>query len=59
MNKNKNNQKFSFFVNNTVSSTIVKLRNTFAIKGILNFDVFHYSNFYTEKLQIIYANIRV
>ena len=35
------------------------LKNIFAVKGMLSFDDFQYSNQFNEKLQIIYANIRV
>jgi len=57
--KNKNRGNRSLFENENKNSTSAFWKNFFAVNGILSFDFFQYSIIYREKLQIIYANIRV
>ncbi|PWA04718.1 hypothetical protein DB895_09525 [Flavobacterium psychrotolerans] len=59
MNKNKNKSERSLFENQNNNSHIALLDNIFDLKKILNFDFFQRSSIYREKLQIIFANIRV
>ena len=58
MNKNQNTETHSATRSETKSFRRF-LQHLLAVKGILSFDIFQYSNTYNEKLPIIYANIRV
>jgi hypothetical protein len=59
MNNNKNTGKQSFSKNQNNNSYLGILDSSFAVKEILKFDFFQNSNIYQEKLQIVFANIRV
>lgn len=59
MKKNQNASIFSFQKNEISSSFLRILRQFFAIKDTLSFDVFSYLKAENEKLQIVFANIRV
>ena len=59
MNKNQNTGKHSFCESKNHTPYNGFWKSFFAMRGVLNFDIFQYSIIYREKLQIIYANIRV
>jgi hypothetical protein len=59
MNKKQNTNSFSFSKNETNKAFKALLNRYFAINGLLNFDKLRHSIVYDDKLQIIYANIRV
>jgi hypothetical protein len=59
MNKKQNNNHFSFSKNETYMAFQALLNRYFGLVGILYFDELRHSIIYDDKLQIIYANIRV
>jgi hypothetical protein len=59
MNKNQNNSNGLLLKGKNSISYKGLWRNVFTIKGSLNFDFLHFMSLNSEKLQIIYANIRV
>jgi hypothetical protein len=59
MKKNQNTRIFSSKKNENSSSFLRILRRFFAIKDTFSFDVFSYLKAENEKLQIVFANIRV
>lgn len=59
MNKKQNSTSSSFTKNETNRAFKALLNCYFAINGLLNFDKLRQSIIYDDKLQIIYANIRV
>jgi hypothetical protein len=59
MNKKQNNTHFSFSKNETYMAFQALLNRYFGLVGILYFDELRQSIIYDDKLQIIYANIRV
>jgi hypothetical protein len=59
MNKKQNTSNATFTKNETNKAFKALLNCYFAINGLLNFDKLRHSIIYDDKLQIIYANIRV
>lgn len=59
MNKKHNTKRFSTKKNNSNRSFLSLLKRFCGIKGNFGFDVFQYFKADYEKLQIVYANIRV
>ncbi|AOW10089.1 hypothetical protein EM308_11555 [Flavobacterium gilvum] len=59
MNKKQNTKRFSTKKNSNNRSFLRLLKRFYGIKGNFSFDVFQYFRADYEKLQIIYANIRV
>jgi hypothetical protein len=59
MNNNQNTKKFSSKRNRNNRSFLSLLKRFYGIKGNFSFDVFQYFKADYDKLQIIYANIRV
>ena len=59
MKKNQNNRIFSSNKNEINTSVSRLLKRFYTIKDTFNFDIYHYLKSENEKLQIIYANIRV
>jgi hypothetical protein len=59
MKKNQNKRIFSSIKNEINSSYTRLLKRFFEVKNNFNFDIYHYLKAENEKLQIIYANIRV
>ncbi|PWA08931.1 hypothetical protein DB891_09760 [Flavobacterium laiguense] len=59
MNKNQNTTNFSTKRNGNNRSFLRLLKRFYGIKGNFSFDLFQYFKADYEKLQIIYANIRV
>jgi hypothetical protein len=59
MKKNQNTKKYSSFKNENNSSFLRILRRFYAIKDAFSFDIFSFLKAENEKLQIVFANIRV
>jgi len=59
MKKNQNQRNHSSIKNENNSSFIRILKRFYTIKETFSFDIFQYLKANHEKLQIIYANIRV
>jgi len=59
MKKNQNKKIFSSIKNEINTSFSRLLKRFYTIKDTFNFDIFQYLKAENEKLQIIYANIRV
>ena len=59
MNKNQNNKNFTAKRNINNKSFLSLLKRFYGIIGNFSFDIFQYLKAENEKLQIIYANIRV
>ena len=59
MNKKQNTSNATFTKNETNKAFKALLNCYFAINGLLNFDKLRHSIIYDDKLQIIYANLRV
>jgi uncharacterized protein YutD len=59
MNKKQNTSNASFTKNETNKAFKALLNRYFTINGLMNFDKLRHSIIYDDKLQIIYANIRV
>ena len=59
MNKKQNTNNATFTKNETNKAFKALLNRYFAINGLLNFDKLRHTIIYDDKLQIIYANIRV
>jgi len=59
MNKKQNTNNFSFSKNEINKAFKALLNRYFEINWLLNFDKLRHSIIYDDKLQIIYANIRV
>lgn len=59
MRKNQNTKNYSPFKTENNSSFLRILRRFFAIKDTFSFDVFTFLKAENEKLQIVFANIRV
>jgi hypothetical protein len=59
MKKNQNTKNFSAKKSKTNRSFLSLLKRFYGIKGNFSFDLFQYFRADYEKLQIIYANIRV
>ncbi len=59
MKKNQNKRIFSSIKNEINTSYTRLLKRFFEVKNNFNFDIYHYLKAENEKLQIIYANIRV
>ena len=59
MKKNQNTKNYSFDKNEINRSFLRVLKCFYTIKETFNFDIFQYLKTDKEKLQIIYANIRV
>ena len=59
MNKNQNRTKYNSDKGLDTIPYLLLWKRFGAIKGIFNFDIFQYLKAENEKLQIVYANIRV
>lgn len=59
MKKNQNTRNYSFNKNENNKSFLRILKRFYTIKETYSFDIFQYLKSDHEKLQIIYANIRV
>ena len=59
MKKNQNQQSYTSIKAENNSSFQRILRRFYGIKGTFSFDIFQYLKADHEKLQIVYANIRV
>ncbi len=59
MKNSQNSRNYSSKKNENSSSFLRILRRFFAIKDTFSFDVFSYLKAENEKLQIVFANIRV
>nr|WP_314897936.1 hypothetical protein [uncultured Flavobacterium sp.] len=59
MKKSQNKRNYSSKKNQNNMSFLRILKRFYSIKGNFSFDVFQYLKSDNEKLQIIYANIRV
>jgi len=59
MDKNQNKKNFTSNKNRNNRSFLRVLKRFYGIKGNFSFDVFQYFKADYDKLQIIYANIRV
>ncbi|WP_338408564.1 hypothetical protein [uncultured Flavobacterium sp.] len=59
MKKNQNQKNYSSIKNESNTSFLRILKRFYTIKDIYSYDTFQYLKADHEKLQIIYANIRV
>jgi len=59
MKNNQNQRNYSSIKNKNNSSFQRILKRFYGIKGSFSFDIFQYMKGNHEKLQIVYANIRV
>lgn len=59
MKKNQNQKNYSSVKNENNSSFLRILKRFYVIKDTFSFDVFPYFKAENEKLQIVFANIRV
>jgi hypothetical protein len=59
MKKSQNKRNYSSNKNRNTMSFLRMLKRFYSIKGNFSFDIFQYLKADNEKLQIIYANIRV
>jgi hypothetical protein len=59
MKKNQNRTKFNFGNGIITTPSLMQLKRFVAKKGKFNFDVIPFIKIDNEKLQIVYANIRV
>lgn len=59
MKKNQNTKNYSPFKNEKNNSILRMLKRFYAIKDAFSFDVFSFLKAENEKLQIVFANIRV
>lgn len=59
MKKSQNKRNYSSNKNRNTMSFLRMLKRFYSIKGNFSFDIFQYFKADNEKLQIIYANIRV
>jgi hypothetical protein len=59
MKKNKNTKNYNSFKTGNSSSLLRILRRFYSLKDTFSFDVFSFLKAENEKLQIVFANIRV